>query len=76
MQEQLDLSQADFIKKIEDLNQVSILYWCLCSERIQELKDAWEAEGRVKSLKISIQVTPRFNFGKFSFILPYNTLSG
>ncbi len=34
--------QADFIKRIEDLNQ--------------ELKDAWDAEGRVKSLKIVIQV--------------------
>lgn len=41
LQEQLDLSQAEYIRRIEDFNQ--------------ELKDAWEAEGRVKSLKISIQ---------------------
>ena len=41
LQEQLDMSQQDFIKRIEDLNQ--------------ELKDAWEMDGRVKSLKIAIQ---------------------
>lgn len=41
MQEMLDLSQQEYIKRIEELNT--------------ELTNAWESEQRVKALKIVIQ---------------------
>lgn len=42
MQEMLDLSQEEYVKKITELNE--------------ELTKAWDGEQRVKALKIVIQV--------------------
>lgn len=42
VKEMLDLSQQDYVKRIDDLNS--------------ELKDAWDKDQRVKALKIAIQV--------------------
>ena len=42
VKEMLNLSQQDYVKKIDDLNR--------------ELKTAWNQDQRVKALKIAIQV--------------------
>lgn len=42
MKEMLNLSQQDYVKRIEELNQALI--------------NAWDADHRVKALKIAIQV--------------------
>ena len=43
VKEMLNLSQQDYVKKIDDLNR--------------ELKTAWNQDQRVKALKIAIQVS-------------------
>ena len=43
MQEILNLSQQDYVKRIDDLNS--------------EMISAWDQDQRVKALKIAIQVT-------------------
>ena len=53
MQEMLNLSQQDYVNRIEELNSRLIL--------------AWDQDQRVKALKIAIQVlNRRVNYARFS----------
>lgn len=47
VKETLNLSQSDYVKKIDSLNKA--------------LVTAWDGDQRVKALKIAIQVHPGFN---------------